>query len=60
MTIEERLEKLESAVKLLLMKQTNKELEDCQTEIDKTEKRLAILKETEKQKQLAIKSSDYL
>lgn len=42
------------------MKQNNKELEDCQTEINKTEKRLVILKETEKQKQLTIKSGSYL
>lgn len=42
------------------MKQANKELEDCQAEINKVEKCLAILKETEKQKQLTIKSGNYL
>ncbi|MDG4696416.1 hypothetical protein P7V44_09210 [Providencia sp. CRE-3FA-0001] len=44
MTIEERLEKLESAVKLLSMKQINKELEDNELEIKKLEKQISNLK----------------
>lgn len=60
MTIEERLSRLESAVTALAMKQANRELEECQSEMQAAEKHLTELKITHEQKQAIIKSGNYL
>ncbi|WP_272579114.1 hypothetical protein [Providencia sp. PROV239] len=60
MTIEERLEKLESAVKLLSMKQINKELEDNELEIKKLEKQISNLKNINENHLATIHKGAYL
>ncbi|EFE55312.1 hypothetical protein PROVRETT_06021 [Providencia rettgeri DSM 1131] len=60
MTIEERLEKLESSVKLLSMKQINKELEDNELEIKKLEKQISNLKSINENHLATIHKGAYL
>ncbi|MEX9792247.1 hypothetical protein [Morganella morganii] len=60
MTIEERLSRLESAVTALAMKQANREIKECQSEMQAAEKHLAELKIIHEQKKEIIKSGNYL
>ncbi|CDG98054.1 MULTISPECIES: hypothetical protein [Xenorhabdus] len=60
MSIEERLDRLESAVKIMSMKMANQELEECNAEIEKTTKRLEILKQSRDNHLAVIRSGNYL